>query len=77
MRVDYRVAFWGLLHASSHEQGLIETVNRGRDTDRNGAVTGALLGALLGSEGFAGEWLDCAPRGPWDGVYHSKMLVRR
>ena len=79
VRVGFRVAFWELLHASSYEQALIDVVNRGGDTDTNGAITGALLGALHGSEGIPGEWreavLGCVPRAPWDGIYHPRVLV--
>jgi len=41
-------AFYQLLHAPSFEDGVVDTVMRGGDTDTNGAIAGALLGAVHG-----------------------------
>jgi ADP-ribosylglycohydrolase len=49
-------AFYELLHASSFEAGVVETVQRGGDTDTNAAVTGALLGAVYGRAGLPPQW---------------------
>jgi ADP-ribosylglycohydrolase len=58
-------AFYQLLHASSLEEGVIDTVMRGGDTDTTAAICGALLGAVHGREGVPGRWrraiLSCRP----------------
>ncbi|GAB4416641.1 MAG: hypothetical protein OHK0056_25070 [Bacteriovoracaceae bacterium] len=50
-------AFWALLKTKSFEEGLIEIVNRGDDSDSCGAVAGALLGAYYGLESIPERWL--------------------
>jgi ADP-ribosylglycohydrolase len=58
-------ALWQLLHAASLEEGVVDTVMRGGDTDTNAAICGALLGAVHGLEAIPGQWvaavLDCRP----------------
>ncbi|MEL7369611.1 MAG: inositol monophosphatase family protein [Myxococcota bacterium] len=49
-------AFHVLLHAPSFEEGLVQTVSRGGDTDTVGAITGALMGALHGVSAVPKEW---------------------
>jgi hypothetical protein len=56
VRVAFRLAYWELWHAPSFEAALIDVVNRGGDSDVNGAVTGALLGAFYGEEAIPKEW---------------------
>ena len=51
-------AFWQLLHASSFEAGIVDTVMQGGDTDTNGAIAGALLGAVHGLEAIPQQWRD-------------------
>ena len=48
VRVAFRLAFWELVHAPGFKAGLIDVVNRGGDSDTNGAIAGALLGARFG-----------------------------
>jgi len=59
-------AFWQLLHAESFEEGLVDTIQRGGDTDTNGAIVGALLGAYYGIEAIPKKWqdtvLNCEPQ---------------
>jgi ADP-ribosyl-[dinitrogen reductase] hydrolase len=50
-------ALWQLLHASTLEEGVIDTVMRG-DTDTNGAIAGALLGAVHGRKAIPAQWVD-------------------
>jgi ADP-ribosylglycohydrolase/fructose-1,6-bisphosphatase/inositol monophosphatase family enzyme len=61
-------AFYQLLHAPSLEEGVIDTVMRGGDTDTNAAVTGALLGAVHGRRAIPQRWLHallcCRPMTP-------------
>jgi ADP-ribosyl-[dinitrogen reductase] hydrolase len=58
-------AFYRLLHCESFEQGVVETVAAGGDTDTNAAIAGALLGAVHGREGVARAWrravMGCRP----------------
>lgn len=49
-------AFYRLLHAKSFEEGLVETVMQGGDTDTNGCIAGALLGAVHGEEAIPARW---------------------
>jgi len=53
----FRNALYQLLHANSAEQGIIDTVNRGGDTDTNAAICGALLGAVYGRQTIPERWL--------------------
>jgi ADP-ribosylglycohydrolase len=58
-------AFWQLLHASSLEEGVVDTVMRGGDTDTNAAIAGALLGAVHVQSAVPSRWvhalLSCRP----------------
>jgi ADP-ribosylglycohydrolase len=58
-------AFYQLLHAPSLEEGVIDTVMRGGDTDTNAAIAGALLGAVYGIQAIPPRWsralLSCRP----------------
>lgn len=58
-------AFWQLLHAPSLEDGVVDTVMRGGDTDTNAAICGALLGAVHGLDAVPERWtrtvLACRP----------------
>ena len=73
--VALRNAFFRLLHAPSLEEGVIETVHGGGDTDTNAAIAGALLGAVHGRAAVPSRWtrmiLECRPAaGP--GVVHPR-----
>lgn len=52
-------AFYQLLHAPNLEEGVVDTVRRGGDTDTNAAIAGALLGAVWGLQAVPQQWLDC------------------
>ncbi len=58
-------AFHQALHAPSLEEGLVDTVMRGGDTDTNAAIAGALLGAIHGRSALPAQWvqvlLSCRP----------------
>jgi ADP-ribosylglycohydrolase len=60
-------AIYQLLHAASPEEGIIDTVKRGGDTDTNAAIAGEMLGARFGYKAFPEEWLNtvnlCRPGG--------------
>ncbi|HET6577554.1 MAG TPA: inositol monophosphatase family protein [Gemmatimonadales bacterium] len=49
-------AFHRALHAPSVEEGVVQTVMAGGDTDTNGAVAGALLGAIHGRGAVPPRW---------------------
>jgi hypothetical protein len=49
-------AFW-CLQALDFEEGLVQTVARGGDTDTNAAIAGALLGAAHGREAVPSRWI--------------------
>ena len=58
-------AFYQLLHAPNLEEGVVDTVMRGGDTDTNAAIAGALLGAVHGRPAVPDRWrralLACRP----------------
>ncbi len=62
----FRNALWQLLHAENLEEAVVDTVQRGGDTDTNAAICGALLGAVHGREAVPKRWVDrllsCRPR---------------
>jgi len=63
--IAFRNALWQLLHARNLEEGVVDTVMRGGDTDTNAAITGALLGAVHGRDSVPVQWvekiLSCRP----------------
>jgi ADP-ribosylglycohydrolase len=56
--IAFQNALWQLLHARSLEDGVVDTVMRGGDTDTNAAIAGALLGAVYGKDAIPGQWID-------------------
>ncbi len=66
--IAFQNALYQLTHASGFEEGVVDTVMRGGDTDTNAAIAGALLGAVYGLEAVPGQWrkavLSCRP---WEG----------
>ena len=63
--VAFGNALWQLLHAKTLEDGIVNTVMRGGDTDTNAAICGALLGAVHGRGSVPDQWvkavLSCRP----------------
>jgi ADP-ribosylglycohydrolase len=61
-------AFFQMLHAEDLEEGIVDTVQQGGDTDTNAAIAGALLGAVHGRPAVPQRWvdvlLDCRPSWP-------------
>ena len=72
-------ALWQLLHAPDIEEGVVDTVSRGGDTDTNAAICGALLGAAHGIEGIPKNWtetvLNCRPKKGEAGVYQPRPEI--
>ena len=66
-------ALWQMLHASNLEEGVVDTVMQGGDTDTNAAIAGALLGAVYGEEAVPAQWresiLNCRPEAGRPGVH--------
>ncbi len=54
--IALRNAFHRLLHAESLEEGIIETVRCGGDTDTNGCIAGALMGSVFGLPAIPERW---------------------
>jgi ADP-ribosylglycohydrolase len=63
--IAFQNALWQLLHAENLEEGVVDTVMRGGDTDTNAAIAGALLGAVQGLDAIPAQWcnkvLNCRP----------------
>ena len=74
--IAFRNAFWQLLYAPSLEEGMVDTVMRGGDTDTNACIVGALLGAVHGRDAVPGRWvsaiLHCRPEAGQPGVHHPR-----
>lgn len=68
----FQNALWQLLHAENLEEAIIDTVERGGDTDTNAAICGALLGAVYGMSALPKRWttiiLNCRPEQGRSGV---------
>ncbi|MCY4019413.1 MAG: ADP-ribosylglycohydrolase family protein [Chloroflexi bacterium] len=71
--IAFRNALWQLLHAENLEQGVVDSVMRGGDTDTNAAIAGALLGAVWGREAIPEQWAECVRKcRPKDGAPNVK-----
>jgi ADP-ribosyl-[dinitrogen reductase] hydrolase len=77
--IALRNALWQLLHAPSLEEGVVDTVRRGGDTDTNAAIAGALLGAVHGREAIPEQWAaalaGCRPHEGWPGVKNPRPEI--
>lgn len=81
VRVPFRLALWEMLHARSFEEGMLDVVNRGGDSDTNGAIAGGLLGALYGEDAIPERWRErvlgslANVPGPLRDRYHPNQLM--
>ena len=70
--IAFRNALWQLRTADDVEEGIVDTIMRGGDTDTNAAICGALLGAVHGREAIPDRWIEtirgCRPRAGTPGV---------
>ena len=77
--IAFRNALWQLLHAENLEEGVVDTVMRGGDTDTNAAICGALLGAVHGLYAVPDQWrkavLACRPQAGKPGVRQPRPEV--
>jgi ADP-ribosyl-[dinitrogen reductase] hydrolase len=64
--IAFQNALYQLLHATNLEEGVVDTIMRGGDTDTNAAICGALLGAVYGLDAIPRQWvtsvLTCRPK---------------
>ena len=74
--IAFRNALWQLLYAENAEEGIIDTIMRGGDTDTNAAIAGALLGAVWGRNAIPDRWsecvLNCRPSAGLPNVYQPR-----
>lgn len=74
--IAFQNALYQLLHAPSLEDGVMDTVMRGGDTDTNATITGALLGALYGRDAIPEQWqraiLTCQPLAGTAGIFQPR-----
>ena len=72
-------AFFQLLHTETMEEGIVQTVACGGDTDTNGCIAGALLGACHGLDAVPARWrekiLACRPEAGRPGVTRPRPPV--
>ncbi len=57
--IAFQNALWQLLHAKNLEEGIVDTIMHGGDTDTNGAICGALLGSVYGRDSIPSQWENC------------------
>jgi ADP-ribosyl-[dinitrogen reductase] hydrolase len=76
VRIALHNAFYRLVHSDSMEEGVVETVMCGGDTDTNAAIAGALLGAVYGRDAIPLQWrravLCCRPMEELGRVRHPR-----
>lgn len=74
--IAFHNVLWQLLHALNLEEGVVDTIRRGGDTDTNAAICGALLGAVYGREAIPDQWvkcvLNCRPAAGLPHVHHPR-----
>jgi ADP-ribosyl-[dinitrogen reductase] hydrolase len=74
--IAFQNALWQLLHANTLEEGVVDTVMRGGDTDTNAAIAGALLGAVYGRQAVPKQWVEklltCRPESGHPSVRHPR-----
>lgn len=74
--IAFQNALWQLLHAPTLEEGVVDTIMHGGDTDTNAAICGALLGAVYGRSVIPVQWqeavLSCRPEAGRSGVHHPR-----
>jgi ADP-ribosyl-[dinitrogen reductase] hydrolase len=74
--IAFHNALWQLFRAPNLEEGVVDTIMRGGDTDTNAAICGALLGAVYGLDAIPIQWvtavLGCRPKIGTAGVYRPR-----
>ena len=76
MLIALQNSLYQLLHAPSTEEGIVNTVMQGGDTDTNAAICGARLGAVNGLSAIPKRWVEtlrnCRPEKDAPGVYQPR-----
>ncbi len=71
--IAFRNALWQLRNAANVEEGIVDSIMGGGDTDTNAAICGALLGAVYGREAIPERWIEtilgCRPEKGRAGVH--------
>ncbi len=79
VRIALQNAVHQMLTAVNVEEGVVDTVSRGGDTDTNAAIAGALLGAVHGADSIPRSWKDrvltCRPQGGREEVRHPRPHI--
>ncbi len=61
----FQNARWQIVHVPRLEEGVVNSIMQGGDTDTNAAIAGAMLGAVHGMEAIPERWretvLSCRP----------------
>ncbi len=74
--IAFQNALFQLVHAPNLEEGVVDTIMQGGDTDTNAAICGALLGSVYGKEAIPSQWLHtlqvCRPQAGHPQVYHPR-----
>ncbi|MBP7382122.1 ADP-ribosylglycohydrolase family protein [Myxococcota bacterium] len=74
--VAFQNALWQLLHAPNLEEGIVDSIMQGGDTDTNACICGALLGAVHGDVQVPARWVaaieSCRPEPGRPGVHHPR-----
>lgn len=55
--IAFQNALYQLVHAPNLEEGIVDTIMHGGDTDTNAAICGALLGSVHGCESVPNQWI--------------------
>ena len=75
----FQNAFYQLLHASSAEEAIVNSVMQGGDTDTTAAIAGALLGAVHGRDSIPASWrqlvLSCKPHAVIDAAHPRPLCL--
>lgn len=77
--IAFQNALFQLLHAGSLEDGVVNTISNGGDTDTNAAIAGTLLGAVHGEAAIPNRWrqsiLNCRPMATRPGVARPRPKI--
>ncbi len=55
----FQNVLYQLLHTTTLEDGIVNTIMQGGDTDTNAAICGGMLGAVYGRDAIPDRWLKC------------------
>ncbi|MBF0266914.1 MAG: ADP-ribosylglycohydrolase family protein [Gammaproteobacteria bacterium] len=74
--IAFQNALYQLLHASGVEEGIVDSIMQGGDTDTNAAICGALLGSVYSKKAIPQQWIDsllnCRPEEGHSHIHHPR-----